>query len=196
MRRFGGKWRIPSFDSPAPVTISAEKPLYMDEQRVRLVAQVYDENFQPVNGASTTATLYSPDGTTQELPLRAAVEEDGVFRGEWEASMPGVYRVEMVARLGDKEIGRSSSYFQRADGFLEFFSAEQNVALLTRLAEQTGGGYYPIEKAAALPERLTYSPAGISVPEIRDLWDMPAWLVLLFLLKGTEWVLRKRWRTI
>ena len=130
--------------------------------------------------------------------LNTGARDDNVcgLHSEWEAQAPGVYRVEAVARLGDKEIGRSSSYFQRADGSLESFSAEQDVALLTRLAEQTGGAYYPIERAEALPEQLTYSPAGISVPEVRDLWDMPAWLVLLFLLKGTEWVLRKRWRTI
>ena len=183
-------------DAPQPVSISAQKPLYLDEERVRLLAHVHDENFLPVNAASTVATLYSPDGTTHELPLQPSAEEDGAFEGEWEAPAPGVYRVEVVARLGNKEIGRDSSYFQRADGRLEFFSAEQNVSLLTRLAEQTGGKYYSLDEVGALPEQLTYSPAGVSVPEIRDLWDLPAWLFLLFALKGTEWVLRKRWRTI
>jgi len=183
-------------ETPPQVLISTQKSLYLDEQRVRLMAQVYDEDFQPVNAAAAVATIYSPDGTTHELPLPPSLEEDGAFRAEWEAAAPGVYRVELVARLGDKELGRSNTYFQRADGQSEFFSAEQNVPLLKRLAEQTGGKYYPIEQAAALPEQLTYSPAGISAPEVRDLWDMPAWFLLIFLLKGTEWVLRKRWRTI
>jgi len=183
-------------ETPAPVSISAEKSLYVDEQHVRFMAQVYDEDFQPVNSATTAATLYSPDGTSQELPLAPSLQEDGVFRGEWDAAAPGVYRVELVARQGEKELGRSSSYFQRADGQVEFFSPEQNVGLLKRLAEQSGGNYYPIEQAEALPEQLTYSPAGVTVPEVRDLWDLPAWFLLLFLLKGTEWVLRKKWRTI
>jgi len=168
----------------------------VDEQHVRLMAQVYDEDFQPVNAATATATIYLPDGTMQELPLASSLQEDGVFRAEWDAASPGVYRVDLVARLGEKELGRSSAYFQRADGQIEYFSPEQNVGLLKRLAEQTGGNYYPLEKADALPEQLTYSPAGVTVPEVRDLWDLPFWFVLLFLLKGTEWVLRKRWRTI
>jgi len=163
---------------------------------VQLQAQVHDENFQPVNAASVVATVFSPDGASHELPLQLSVEEDGVFRGDWEAPAPGVYRVEVVARLGEKEIGKGASYFQRADGALEYFSGEQNVPFLTRLAEQTGGKYYPLEKASAVPEQLNYSPAGISTPEVRDLWDMPAWLFLLLILKGTEWVLRKRWRSI
>ncbi|MBI3895918.1 MAG: hypothetical protein HY313_08290 [Acidobacteria bacterium] len=183
-------------DTPPPVSISTTKSLYMDEQHVNLIAQVHDENFEPVNNASVAATVHFPDGTTQELPLQPSATEDGVFRGALEAKPSGVYRVEVLARLGDREIGKDASYFQRADGLLEFFSAEQNVSLLTRLAEQTGGRYYPLEKADALPEQLSYSPAGVTVPEVRDLWDMPAWFLLLFLLKGTEWVLRKRWRTI
>jgi uncharacterized membrane protein len=183
-------------ETPPQVSIAAEKPLYLDEQHVHLQAQVYDENFQPVNGASVVATVFSPDGATHEVPLQLSVEADGVFRGDWEAASPGVYRLEVDARVGDKEIGKGGSYFQRADGALEYFSAEQNVSLLTRLAEQTGGKYYPLEKAKALPEQLTYSPAGISVPEVRDLWDMPVWLFLLLILKGTEWVFRKKWRSI
>ena len=183
-------------ETPAQVSVSAEKSLYVDEQHVRLMAQVYDEDFQPVNAATAVATIYPPDGPPQELTLAPSLQEDGVFRAEWDAASPGVYRVELAARLGEKEIGKSSAYFQRADGQIEYFSPEQNTGLLKRLAEQTGGKYYPLEEAKALPEQLTYSPAGISAPEVRDLWDLPAWFLLLFLLKGTEWVFRKRWRTI
>jgi len=183
-------------DTPAPVTISSEKARYLDEQRVRLQARVYDEDFQPVNGATVVATIHAPDGKAQQLPMQVASEQDGMFRAEWDAVSPGVYRVEVSARLGDKDLGAGSSYFQRADGGLEFFSSEQNVPLLTRLAEESGGRYYPLQEAAALPEQLTYSQAGVRVPQTRDLWDMPLWILLLLLLKGTEWVFRKKWRSI
>src|SRR5262249_6386540 len=106
------------------------------------------------------------------------------------------YKVDLDAKVGGKSVGTGSTYFQRADGILEHFSPEQNVALLSRLAEQTGGKYYPLDKASSLPEQLTYSPAGGSVPEVRDLSDMPFWLALLLLLKGGEWVLRKRLKTV
>ena len=183
-------------ETPQQVSIAPEKTLYMDEQRVRLTAQIYDEEFQPVNTATAVATIHAPDGSTHEVPVPPSLEEDGAFRVEWEAEAPGVYRVEMTARRGNQELGRANAFFQRADGASEFFSAEQNSALLKRLAEQTGGEYYPIDRAEDLPEQLTYSPAGVSVPEVRDLWDLPAWFLLLFLLKGTEWALRKRWRPI
>jgi len=183
-------------ETPAPVSISADKALYADEKRVRLTAHVYDEDFQPVNAAAAIATIHSPDGSTLEVPLQHSVEQDGVFWGEVNASPVGVYRVELKADNAGKPVGTGSAFFQRADGVLEHFSPEQNVQLLTRMAEQTGGKYYPLEEASALPEQLTYSPAGVSVPEIRDLWDMPVWLLLILLLKGGEWVMRKRWKTV
>ena len=183
-------------ETPAPVSISADKALYADEKRVRLTAHVYDEDFQPVNAAAAIATIHSPDGSTLEVALQHSVEQDGVFWGEVNASPVGVYRVELKADNAGKPVGTGSAFFQRADGVLEHFSPEQNVQLLTRMAEQTGGKYYPLEEASALPEQLTYSPAGVSVPEIRDLWDMPVWLLLILLLKGGEWVMRKRWKTV
>jgi hypothetical protein len=183
-------------ETPAPVSVSAEKALYADEKRVRLSAQVYDENFLPVNAASAVATVHSPDGSMVEVPMQHSVDQDGVFWGELTASPVGVYRVDLQAENAGKQIGAASAYFQRADGILEHFSPEQNVQLLTRLAERTGGRYYPLEQASALPEQLTYSPAGVAVPEIRDLWDMPIWLLLILGLKGGEWLLRKRWKTV
>jgi hypothetical protein len=183
-------------ETPPPVSVSADKALYADETRVRLTAQVYDENFQPVNAAHAVATVHSPDGSTVEVPMQHSVDQDGVFWGEVSASPVGVYRVDMKAENAGTLIGNSSAYFQRADGILEHFSPEQNVQLLTRMAERTGGRYYPLEDASAMPEQLTYSPAGVSVPEIRDLWDMPVWLLLILVLKGGEWAMRKRWKTV
>ena len=76
--------------------------------------------------------------------------EAGVFRAAWEAKPEGVYRVEVAARLGDREIGKGAAYFQRANGRQEFFSSEQNVSLLTRLAEQSGGKYFPLKESDSL----------------------------------------------
>jgi hypothetical protein len=173
-----------------------EKSLYADERTVRLVGHVYDEEFEPVNAAEAVATVHMPDGSTQDVPMAHAVDEDGVFYGEFKADPNGIYNVQMTAKLADKQIGASTAYFQRADGVVEHYSPELNSQFLSRMAEQTGGKYYPLSEAGKLPEQLTYSPAGVSVPEVRDLWDMPIWLLLIFLFKGAEWIMRKRWRTV
>ncbi|MSO20511.1 MAG: hypothetical protein EXQ56_08615 [Acidobacteria bacterium] len=183
-------------ETPRFVSVMPEKPLYADEETVRLVGHVYDEQFEPVNAAEAVATVNFPDGSKQEVLMTHSVEEDGVFYGEMKAAPAGIYNVELSAKLADKQIGTSSAYFQRADGVVEHFSPELNAPFLSRMAEQTGGKYYPLAEAGKLPEQLTYSPAGVSVPEVRDLWDMPLWLLLILMAKGIEWMMRKRWRTV
>jgi hypothetical protein len=183
-------------ETPRFVSVMPEKSLYADEKTVRLIGHVYDEQFEPVNAAVAVAKIQMPDGTSQDVQMTHAVDEEGVFYGEFRADPAGIYKVDMSAKLADKVIGTDSSYFQRADGIVEHYSPELNVPFLTRMAEQTGGKYYPLAEAGKLPEQLTYSPAGVTVPEVRDLWDMPLLLLLIFMLKGAEWVMRKRWRTV
>jgi hypothetical protein len=47
-----------------------------------------------------------------------------------------------------------------------------------------------------LGEDISYSDAGITVRETRDLWDMPIVFFLVLLLCCTEWVLRRRWGVV
>jgi hypothetical protein len=43
---------------------------------------------------------------------------------------------------------------------------------------------------------LRYSRSGITETDYRPIWDAPAVFLLLLLLKGGEWLLRRRWSTI
>ena len=44
---------------------------------------------------------------------------------------------------------------------------------------------------ASLPEAFSYSGHGVTVVEERELWDMPALLILLMALMGCEWAYRR-----
>jgi len=54
----------------------------------------------------------------------------------------------------------------------ENFGTSQNRELLEKLAEQTGGRYYKPDQASKLASEISYSEAGITARETRDLWDM------------------------
>ena len=82
------------------------------------------------------------------------------------------------ARAAARRSGRDVLSFQREDGVAENFHIEQNRELLEKLSTQTGGRYYTPSKAGRLAEEISYSEAGISTRETRELWNMP----LLFLL--------------
>ena len=48
----------------------------------------------------------------------------------------------------------------------------------------------------ALPDLLRYSSSGITETDYRPIWDAPAVFLLLLMLKGGEWMLRRRWSTL
>ena len=52
-------------------------------------------------------------------------------------------------------------------------------ALLDRIAEETGGRRYTPDNVASLPDDVQFVGGGVTVVEERDLWDMPALLLLL-----------------
>jgi len=103
-----------------------------------------------------------------------------------------------VARLPHEteEIGHDVVTFRREDGVAENFHTSQNKELLQKLSEQTGGRYYKPDEASKLTNEISYSEAGITARETRDLWDMPIVFLLLLMLRSAEWLLRRKWGVI
>jgi hypothetical protein len=122
--------------------------------------------------------------------------EDGVYAAEWNAESPGSYVVEVLARRGQEEIGRDVFQFRREDGVAENFHTVQNRELLEKLASETGGRYFTASSARDLPSEISYSEAGITTRETKDLWDMPVVFLLALMLRGSEWVLRRKWGVV
>ena len=104
--------------------------------------------------------------------------------------------VEVVANRGSEELGRDAMTFRREDGVAENFHTQQNRELLEKLAAETGGRYYKPDEAQKLGQDISYSEAGITVRETRDLWDMPIVFLLLLGVRAAEWVLRRKWGVI
>ena len=101
----------------------------------------------------------------------------------WPRSSPGGSR---------KRSGRDVLTFRREDGVAENFHTSQNRELLEKLSEQTGGRYYkPRSKRPSLSSEISYSEAGITTRETKDLWDMPIVFLLALAFRASEWLLRQ-----
>src|SRR5580658_5072925 len=183
-------------DSPGRVAGSTPRAVLSDETKVTLRAEVRDKAFEPVPNAVVEAHITGPDGAATSIEMTPLPLEQGVYTAEWSAEKPGSYVAEIVAGRGKDELGRSVVVFRREDGVAESFRTAQNRELLEKLAEQTGGRYYTAANAARLPEEISYSEAGITTRETKDLWDMPVVFLLALLLRGSEWVLRRRWGVV
>jgi hypothetical protein len=93
-------------------------------------------------------------------------------------------------------MGRDVLTFRREDGVAENFRTGQNRELLEKLAEQTGGRYYTAADMGKLPEQISFSEAGITTRETKDIWDMPIVFLLALSLRSMEWLLRRKWGVV
>jgi uncharacterized membrane protein len=183
-------------DTPARVVASVPKQVISDDGRVTLRAEVRDTTYLPSSDAQVEARVLGPGGAPQSVELHPDPLRQGVYSADWAAEKPGSYVAEIVAKRGQDELGRDSVTVRREDGVAENFHLEQNRELLEKLSSQTGGRYYRPDQANKLGEDISYSDAGITIRETRDLWDMPIVFFLALLLRSSEWLLRRKWGVV
>jgi hypothetical protein len=186
-------------ETPGPVVASMPARILMDQGHVQLTAQVHDRQFQPSVTAHVTAHVVGPEGVNAFLDLTPQQDAPGTYRAEWTAEKPGSYLAEITAESASgqtQEFGRDVVTFAREDGIAENFHTEQNRPLLEQLASQTGGRYWKPSELKSLPRDISYSEAGISVRNTKELWDMPIVFMLLVGLPSAEWLLRRKWGVV
>ncbi len=193
------RWLV--LDVPGQVTVTAPTQTLMDEGRVDLAASVRDKEYLPAPDTRVTAHLIGPDGISAMIDMTPVDGEPGMFRAAWNAEKPGSYLAEVTAvrrtqNSSAETLGTGTFPFQRIDGVAENFHTTQNRELLEKLSSETGGRYWRPEELARLPNEISYSEAGVSVKDIKELWNMPIVFLWLLLLLGTEWLLRRKWGVV
>jgi hypothetical protein len=175
---------------------SVPKTVFADDQRIPLRVDARDKNYLALADGHVEATVTGPDNLSDRVVLQPDPTTPGIYTAEYAATRPGSYVVETMVRRGEEEVGRDVVTFRREDGVAENFHLEQNRELLEKLAAETKGKYYTPEQAGKIPEEISYSEAGISVKETRDLWDMPIFFIGALLLRSSEWLLRRKWGVV
>jgi uncharacterized membrane protein len=205
------RWLVDGVPERLAVTVDHERVERGDA--VQVTATLRDERFIGVNGAVVRATVTGPDGGVSEMPLAFVVDRDGEYRATFTAAQDGLYDISVDAaaktgpvpaagspakngaapKTGPGPGSQARAFVRVAPDDREYFDAAMRPAFLRRVAEDTGGRFYTPATASTLPEDITYLGRGITVVQEKDLWDMPAVLVLLVGLAGSEWLLRRRW---
>ena len=183
-------------DTPRRVVASTPRQVLADETHVALRADVRDRTYLPASDATVQAHVTGPEGIAEVIQMTPNPIEQGAYSADWTAPKAGSYIVDVLAKRGTEDLGHDVLTFRREDGVAENFRVEQNRELLEKLSSETGGRYYKPEDAKKLGNEISYSEAGITVRETRDLWDMPAVFLLLLMLRSGEWLLRRRWGVI
>ncbi len=183
-------------DSPGRVTASMPEQTLMDEGHVKMTAVVRDKEFSPAADAHVSAHLIGPDGLSAMVDLTPVPNTPGSFEMDWTAEKPGSYVAEVTAAQGMQDPVKDVIAFRRENGVAENFDTEQNRDLLQKLSDETGGRYWTQDELARLPKEISYSEAGISVRDTKELWNMPIVFVVLLALMSTDWLLRRKWGVV
>lgn len=180
---------------PDPVALSTAVDRVEPGEPMKLTAEVVDPAFVEVNDAQVTAEVRAPSGKTSEVKMDWTVTRPGEYRGTFVPDEPGTYAVRATAvRSKDgtpQQLGTSQIHARASAGDSEYFDAAMRSSLLTRIAEDTGGRFFTPASSSSLAEAISYSGRGVTVVEERDLWDMPALLILLLGITGAEWGYRR-----
>jgi uncharacterized membrane protein len=185
-----------SADSPGQVVAAMPQQTLMDEGHVKLTAVVRDKQFSPAADAHVSAHVIGPDSLSAVVDLTPVPNTPGTFAMDWTAEKPGSYLVEVTADQmgkGGLELGKDVLSFRREDGVAEHFHTQQNRELLEKLSDETGGRYWEQSELDRLPKEISYSEAGISVRDTKELWDMPIVFLVLLGLMSADWLLRRKW---
>lgn len=183
-------------ETPGPVQVSTPHQVLADDTQVPLRVSVRDKNYDIVSGATVQTTISRPDGGSDTIDLKPDPLEPGMYTGEYTADKPGTYVAETSARQDKTDLGSDALTFRREDGVAENFGAAQNRDLLEKLSRDTGGNYYTPSNARKLSDEVAVSEAGITAHDNLDIWDMPIVFLLVILIRGGEWLLRRRWGVV
>ena len=161
------------------------------DETVTVLADVVDPGFEELNNSTVLAIVTDPAGNITERRMEWTAEQDGEYRTTFAAADEGFYEVRVEASTDGELLGEDAAYVQVAPSDSEFYDSTMRAPLLQRVAEETGGRFYTADTAAALADDIQYAGSGVTVVEERDLWDMPALLLLLVTLVLGEWGYRR-----
>ncbi len=183
-------------DTPGRVVASVPSQMLFDDGHVQFSADVRDQNYLPAADAHVEAHILGPGGTAAQIDMAPDPNSPGTFRAEWTADLPGSYLTEVTATRDKEELGSDVLTFARMDGVAENFHTGQNRELLEKLSSETGGRYWNPQDVSRLPSEISYSEAGITVRDTKQLWNMPIIFLLLLALPSAEWLLRRKWGVV
>jgi hypothetical protein len=176
---------------PDQVVANVPQDRVEPEQVVTVLAEVGDANYEELNNSAVTAVVTDPSGELIELPMEWTAEKDGEYRTTFTAADAGFYEVRVEAVANNELLGEDTVHLQVAPSDSEFYDSTMGASLLERVATETGGRFYTPDTVGTLPDDVQYVGGGVTVVEERDLWDMPALLLLLVGLVLGEWSYRR-----
>jgi hypothetical protein len=171
------------------VKIATDKLVYRSGEQVYAQAQVYTQDYQPVEGAVVKLSV-SHSGEQKDYVMESV--GSGKYETQFRIFQGGDYEFRGEASRADQFFGADSGKFSAGEFELEFQQTRMNEPLLQRIAQVSGGTYFTPETIDQLPEKLQgEGRMRVKNSEI-NLWSEWWSLIIPILFLAVEWTLRRR----
>lgn len=164
---------------------------YHDTEPIIFEGELYNDNFESINTPEMKLTLVSPNGEKKEYLFNQTNNNYHLNIG----SMPaGKYTYKASTTYNNKNLEASGSFVVEAT-MLEDINLVADHTLLNTMAAKTNGKLlYPHEieqLPTMLKQRNDIKTIMYNEERYSEILNMPFAFILIILLLGTEWVLRK-----
>jgi hypothetical protein len=174
------------------IRLESDRSTYPLGEQARLYANVLDESYQPISLASFDVHVGdtaegAPDAQT--IKLRPVANQPGRYEGYYSPAGTGRYRLELRSEESESA---NSIEFQVADHKPELTRSEMHRESLQKIADLSGGKFLEIDELSELSALVNRAPKISTQVRHQSLWDHWLVIVLIVLLAGSEWIVRRR----
>ncbi len=179
--------------SPDPIVLRNGRDAYTQDALARFEVLVRDQEYINREGLRTTMTLVQPDDVEEALSVEESIEDPGLYSAEFVPEQTGEYRLDVVALNEQEELVSKweRAFIVEADQ-REFQNAQYNADALRRMAQDTGGAFFTLDRLGELAEAIPIPHRDDAERLTIRLWHLPIFYVLIAMLLPIEWYVRRR----
>jgi hypothetical protein len=175
--------------------IYPSKDIFDYREGIKIIAEVYDENYLPTRNASVKGKILTKDmRKTTDLEFKA---EENKYTAYVENLPVDEYIVEADAELNGSFYAHDDDKFLVDSTNTEFLITKSNFNALRELSNNTGGIFIDRENQGTISAKISEINNRSSQPEVTqskkfNLWENIYLLMFMILLFTVEWVVKKR----
>jgi hypothetical protein len=173
--------------------VTPSKSVFNISEPIIINANLNNESGEVESDAAIDLVITKNDAEGRSFTMQN--EGNGTYKLTVNSLAPGMYTYSATARKGDRVIDEQTGEFLVEDSNNELINTIRNDDLLYSLANETGGKFYDYQNANGFWSDLDQRNLLQNSTETIESYVFPVrsafWFMLLLILLGTEWVLRK-----
>lgn len=186
------KW-LNSPEDKKRIQIKTSKKLYAIGEEVEFTAQIYDDSFNPISDAEVIVKVKNEN---ENFQVNLSSVGNGLYEGILQTNKAGNYSFSGEAKLDSKLLGMDTGLFNIGDVDIEMINTRLDYEFLSSLSYVSNGRYFKPEETNTLFSLLSdlnkkSSKEKVDTKEF-SLWSNELLMILIILLFGIEWFIRKR----